>query len=321
MPAQRTTRLAPTPSGALHVGNARTFLVNWALARHEGWRIVMRLEDLDLGRVRSGANEAALEDLRWIGIDWDGAPEIQSIDLEPYRERLRTLARGGALVFPCDRSRSEIRTAASAPHAEDGETRFPPELRPPGPWPTTIDSWERNHRMRIDPAPEVVTDEFLGRFVFNPGLEIGDMVVWTKLGVPAYQLAVVVDDARQGVTDVVRGDDLLASAARQQVVARALGLESPRWWHVPLVYDAESKRLAKRHGSHSLAAIRAAGIPASQVIAWCAASLGLLQSDADPARGLSAREFLGLADPVALRDAMRRVADESTVLGPGQLGA
>ena len=188
-----TTRLAPTPSGALHVGNARTFLVNWALARNLGWRIVLRLEDLDLGRVKAGAHEAALEDMRWIGVDWDGEPEIQSRDLAPYRAALEQLAADGR-VFRCDRSRAEIRSAASAPHAEDGETRYPPELRPPGPWPRAIaasgaGAWEANHRLRVDPAPERVHDEFLGDFTFDPGLECGDMVVWTKLGVPAYQLA------------------------------------------------------------------------------------------------------------------------------------
>ena len=314
MAEKRTTRLAPTPSGALHVGNARTFLVNWALARHLGWRVVMRLEDLDLGRVKIGAHEAALADLAWIGVDWDGAPEVQSRDLAPYRDALSTLARAG-LVFRCDRSRADIRSAASAPHAEDGETRFPPELRPPPPWSDRIDAWDSNHRMRIDPCAEGsverVTDAFLGTHGFDPGSECGDMVVWTKLGVPAYQLAVVVDDARQGVTDVVRGDDLLASAARQQLIARALGIPHARWWHVPLVYGEDGKRLAKRHGSHSLAQLRAGGIAASRVIGWCAASLGL-----DGARmEMTPRAFLDCATPDALRAAMPRVRADPTVFG------
>ena len=311
-----TTRLGPTPSGALHVGNARTFLVNWALARNLGWRIVLRLEDLDLGRVKAGAHEAALEDMRWIGVEWDGEPEIQSRDLAPYRAALERLAADGR-VFRCDRSRAEIRSAASAPHAEDGETRYPPELRPPGPWPRTIAAsgeraWEANHRLRVDPAPERVHDELLGDFTFDPGLEAGDMVVWTKLGVPAYQLAVVVDDARHGVTDVVRGDDLLASAARQQLIARALGLAHARWWHVPLVYGDDGKRLAKRHGSHSLAAMRDAGVAPERVIGWCARSLEL-----GTERALSARDFLARATPDALRPAVARVRAQPTVYREG----
>ncbi|MFM1805273.1 MAG: putative glutamyl-Q-tRNA(Asp) synthetase [Planctomycetota bacterium] len=308
MPATRVTRLAPTPSGALHVGNARTFLVNWALARHAGWRIVLRLEDLDLGRVKEGAHGTAIADLAWLGVDWDGEPEIQSHDLEPYRAALSTLAAKG-LVFRCDRSRSEIRNAASAPHAEDGETRYPPELRPPLPWPRAIGSWEANHRMCVDAGVERVHDGFLGDFAFDPGMEAGDLVVWTKLGVPAYQLAVVVDDARQGVTDVVRGDDLLASAARQQLIARALGLPHARWWHVPLVYGDDGKRLAKRIGTHSLASLRDAGIDAGAVRAWSARSLGL----GDGARDLGIADFLALATPEALHAAMRRVREQPTV--------
>ena len=307
-PRQRVTRLAPTPSGALHIGNARTFLATWALARHEGWKIVLRVEDLDLGRVKPGAREACLADLRWLGLDWDGRgsdgqPLVQSADLAPYRAALESLAARG-LTFRCDASRSEIRNAASAPHAEDGETRYPPSLRPPEPQRRSIDDgsgdWLANHRLRVDPAAEIVSDELLGTHTFDPGLEAGDLVVWTKLGVPAYQLAVVIDDARQGVTDVVRGDDLLASAARQQVIARHLGLSHARWWHLPLVYGADGKRLAKRHGSHSLASLRESGVEAERVIGWCAWSLGFLPKRAP----LSARDLVALA----ATDSMRKQA-------------
>jgi len=300
----RTTRLAPTPSGSLHVGNARTFLLNWALARAEGWRIVLRLEDLDIGRVKDGALEASIADLRALGLDWDGEPEVQSRDLSPYRTALATLAERGEL-FRCDRSRSEIRNAASAPHSDDGETRYPPELRPAQPWPRTVDAWEANHRLRVDPAAEPVHDELVGALVgersFNPGLEAGDLVVWTKLGVPAYQLAVVVDDARHGVTDVVRGDDLLASAARQQLLARALGLPHARWWHLPLVYGDDGKRLAKRHGSHSLRELFASGVSAERITGWCAWSIGLIER-CEP---ISREELTALTSPSRLRDAIR----------------
>ena len=296
----RTTRLAPTPSGSLHVGNARTFLLNWALARAEGWRVVLRLEDLDIGRVKDGALEASIADLRALGLDWDGEPEIQSRDLSPYQSALTALAARGEL-FRCDRSRSEIRSAASAPHSDDGETRYPPELRPPHPWPRAIDAWEANHRLRVDPAPEPVHDELVGQCAFDPGLEAGDLVVWTKQGVPAYQLAVVVDDARHGVTDVVRGDDLLASAARQQLLARALGLPHARWWHLPLVYGDDGKRLAKRHGSHSLRELFASGVQAERITGWCAWSIGLIER-CEP---ISREELIALTSPRRLRDAIR----------------
>lgn len=311
----RATRLAPTPSGALHVGNARTFLATWALARREGWRVVLRLEDLDAGRVKEGAHEASIADLRWLGLDWDGAPEVQSADLSPYRAAMARLAEAG-LVFPCTRSRSEIRTAASAPHMDDGETRYPPELRLPEPWPRAFDaSREANWRLRIDPAAEAVHDELLGLRAFDPGLEVGDMVLWTKFGAPAYQLAVVVDDARHGVTDVVRGDDLLASAARQQVVARALGLPHARWWHLPLVHGDDGKRLAKRHGAHSLAALRDEGVRAERVIGWSAASLGLVEAPAP----LSAQAFVDLATPAALHAAVTRQGTAPSAFGAADL--
>ncbi|MBI1303045.1 MAG: tRNA glutamyl-Q(34) synthetase GluQRS [Phycisphaera sp.] len=310
----RVTRLAPTPSGALHVGNARTFLATWALARHEAWRVVLRLEDLDLGRVREGAHEACVADLRWLGLDWDGDPLVQSTELAPYRAALERLALQG-LIFRCDRSRAEIRSAASAPHADDGETRYPPELRPHEPWPRSVEKWDANHRLRVDRAVEAVVDELLGQHAFDPGLEAGDLVVWTKLGVPAYQLAVVVDDARQGVTDVVRGDDLLSSAARQQLIARHLGLTHARWWHLPLVYGDDRKRLAKRNGAHGLAALRDEGVAAERIVGWCAWSLGLLPEP----RPLGARDLVARSSPEALRDAALRTAREPTVFDANDL--
>lgn len=300
------------------MGNARTFLATWALARHEGWTVVLRLEDLDLGRVKEGAHDAAVTDLRWLCLDWDGEPLAQSADLAPYREALASLASRG-LTFRCDRSRGEIRNAASAPHLDDGETRYPPELRPAEPWPRTLDDaagdWRANHRLRVDDATEEVHDELFGSCRFNPGLEAGDLVVWTKLGVPAYQLAVVVDDARQCVTDVVRGDDLLASAARQQIIAAHLGVQHARWWHLPLVYGLDGKRLAKRHGSHSLASLREAGIAPERLVGWCAWSLGLTTSRA----ALSARELVALASPEALRRSTLALRANPTVFTDADL--
>ena len=310
----RATRLAPTPSGALHVGNARTFLLNWALARHEGWRITLRLEDLDIGRVKDGAHATAIADLADLGLDWDGDVEVQSRDLSPYRAMLERLAKSGEL-FRCDRSRSEIRSAASAPHLEDGETRYPPELRPPEPWPRAIQAWEANHRLRVDPREERVFDELLGERTFNPGLEAGDLVVWTKLGVPAYQLAVVVDDARHGITDVVRGDDLLASAARQQLLARLLELPHARWWHLPLVYGDDGKRLAKRHGAHSLRALFERGVKRERIAGWAAWSMGLVPERAP----LSLDALVAATSPDALRATISARNAQSCVFGDADL--
>jgi glutamyl-tRNA synthetase len=253
--------------------------VNWALARRLGWTLHLRIEDLDTARV-SAAAASTREDLRWLGVDWDGEPVAQSARLSHYERAMRVLADAG-LVYESPHSRSEIREAAaalSAPHAptapgsaDGAATPFPRALRPPpGPRWSFRDPGV-NHRFRVDAGAVAVHDELLGDRVFEPAEAEGDFIVWTKGGVPAYQLAVAVDDALQGVTDVVRGADLLPSAALQTLVHRALGGEPPRWWHVPLVVDAEGRRLAKRRGDLALASLRAAGVPAARVVgvvAW-----------------------------------------------------
>jgi glutamyl-tRNA synthetase len=286
----RTTRLAPSPTGTLHLGNARTFLVNWAIARSRGWRIVLRIEDLDLTRVRAGAAEQAIDLLRWLGIDWDEGPRWQSRDLDPYRAAMRTLATQ-RMVFACERSRKDIERAASAPNLGDGETRYPPELRPVNDHPT---AWrfareDVNYRFVMPDEKIEIDDRFGGRSRHDPFHECGDFIVWTKLGVPAYQLAVVVDDARQGVTDVVRGDDLLPSAARQTLLYRALGLAAPDWWHLPLVVGEDGRRLAKRHGDTHLEQYRGAGVPAERIIGLLAALCGVV--DRDRPAPMTADEF------------------------------
>ncbi|CAK9050232.1 Glutamyl-Q tRNA(Asp) synthetase (Glu-Q-RSs), partial [Durusdinium trenchii] len=202
------TRLAPSPTGALHLGNARTFVVNWILARQQGWGIVMRIEDLDGPRVKPGSVEQTLETMAWLGLDWDQGPIIQSHDLEPHVGAMRTLA-SSALAYPCDLTRSEIAEAASAPHAGDGA---PASIARPRPLaPAGFTDRETNWRFATPEGAIEINDAFLGATTTNPAVEAGDFVVWTKRGMPAYQLAVVVDDARQSVTRVVRGDDLLDS--------------------------------------------------------------------------------------------------------------
>lgn len=266
------TRLAPSPTGSLHLGNARTFLANWALARRGGWKILLRVEDLDGPRVKPEA-VAGLEDtLRWLGLDWDEGPLVQSQDLAPYRAAMKLLAESGA-AFPCALTRGEIERAASAPQEGAHDVRYPASLRPAS-WERRFAEGETNWRFLAPDIPVAFTDDFYGEQACSVADIVGDFVVWTKRSLPAYQLAVVVDDARQGVTRVVRGDDLLDSAARQLLIYRALGLgPEPRYCHLPLVKGPDGKRLAKRHGESRLDEYRKAGVPAQAVVGliafWC----------------------------------------------------
>lgn len=270
----RATRLAPSPTGALHLGNARTFLVTWALARNQGWRIVLRVEDLDGPRVKAGAAEAAVRTLAWLGMDWDEGPVYQSADLVPYVAAMQTLA-GQGLAYPSDLSRGDLESALSAPQEGSGEVPFPAGLRPPGATdPKPFEQGPRTWRFVTPEAPVPFVDAFAGPRVTRPCEEVGDFIVWTKADQPAYQLAVVVDDARQGVTDVVRGDDLIPSTGRQMLLRRALGLGAdPSYTHLPLVLGPDGRRLAKRHGDTRVESYRSAGVPAGRLIAlmarWC----------------------------------------------------
>ncbi len=292
----RRTRLAPSPTGALHLGNARTFLVTWALARREGWRITYRCEDLDGPRVKPEAVAAAAEDLEWLGIDWDEDAGRQSADPEPYLAAITRLSDDGS-IFRCDRSRREIEAAASAPHAGEHEVRFPEAFRPPPGDPAwRFDGPEHAHRLRVDPGPRIVRDEVAGRHRFDVSAEVGDFLVWTRQGVPAYQLAVVVDDARHGITDVIRGDDLLPSAARQAILHERLGQAEPRWWHLPLVVGPDGRRLAKRHGDSRVASYRESGVPPARIVGWVAWTCGLQPTR----RPMSAAEFRDRCDPAML---------------------
>lgn len=269
-PAQ-TTRLAPSPTGALHLGNARTFLVNWAMARQAGWRVVLRIEDLDTPRVKADAMAHAVADLGWLGLDWDAGPFTQAADLSPYWSAVRELAADGH-VCRCTCTRRDMEQAASAPHAGEAERRYPGTCRPR--------RWEGEApdgaalRLRVPDGVLHFDDTAAGPQAFDVQGTTGDFVIWTKAGVPAYQLAVVVDDARQGVTQIVRGDDLLPSTARQLWLYRMLQLTPlPTYTHLPLVVGPDGRRLAKRHGDSRLAWYRDQGVAAERVIAllarWC----------------------------------------------------
>ncbi|QOJ17433.1 MAG: tRNA glutamyl-Q(34) synthetase GluQRS [Phycisphaeraceae bacterium] len=309
-PELRITRLAPSPTGALHLGNARTFLITWAMARRNGWRVILRIEDLDGPRIKPDAAAGAIRDLAWLGLDWDGEVLVQSADLSPYRAALERLATGGH-TFSCDLSRTDIEQAGSAPHAGDHEQPYPRNLRPPhedsARW--RVDRLDTNYRFAVPDGPVTVHDEFAGDSVHHPSRQVGDFVIWTKRATPAYQLAVVVDDARQGVTDVIRGDDLLPSAARQQLLYEALGLPAPRWWHLPLVVGRDGRRLAKRHGDTRVAFYREQGVPPERIIAllarWSGVGGASVRREAPTCRDgvvdtMSALDFARAFDPARL---------------------
>ena len=269
-------RFAPSPTGELHLGSALALAAAWASARSRGGRFLWRVEDLDGPRVVPGAAAQQLADAAWLGFDWDGEPVRQSGRAEIYADALRRLARAGRL-FPCRVSRRELREIASAPHGATGLPPFPPSLRPEAPPPGWLDAGfppDAALRLRVDDAPVTFRDGVVGAVTEDVRATVGDVVLRRRDGVTAYQLAVVVDDLAQGVTEVVRGRDLLASTARQIVLARALGAEPPAYAHVPLVVAPDGEKLSKRDAALGLGALRAAGVAPEAVVAWIARALG-----------------------------------------------
>jgi glutamyl-tRNA synthetase len=271
------TRIAPSPTGALHLGNARTFLVNWLLARQGGWKIILRIEDLDGPRIKANADRQAIEDLRWLGIDWDEGPIYQSSRTPHYAAAVESLLATGQ-AYACVCSRKEVEAAASAPHAEDGSAVYPGTCRGRYTSPAqAADLTGRPAAIRFAVPERIVEfeDAFAGRQSFDVAQQLGDFVIAKSDGTAAYQLAVVVDDAASGVTQVVRGDDLLDSTPRQILLYNALGLADriPRYHHLPLVVGPDGRRLAKRHGDTRLSHYRELGIPPERVLGllgrWC----------------------------------------------------
>ncbi len=266
-------RFAPSPTGTLHVGNLRTALVAWLFARSQDARYLMRMEDLDTGRVRERFYEEQLHDLTALGLDWDGPVVRQSQRIALYEQALGAL-RAAGLVYECWCTRAEIREAASAPHGDLPEGAYPGTCRRL----STSQRAEREAagrppalRVRADAARVAFDDRLVGRF---EGV-VDDFVVRRNDGVFAYNLAVVVDDAEQGVGEVVRGADLLDSTPRQLWLGGRLGLPAPRHAHVALMFGPDGERLAKRHGAVTLADRAAAGQPAADVRDELAASLAL----------------------------------------------
>jgi len=280
-------RFAPTPSGQMHIGNARTALLAWLQARRAGGQFVLRMEDIDKPRSRPELARQLLEDLRWLGIDWDEGPDVggpcgsyvQSEREALYREALDQLQRSGWL-YPCYCSRAELTAIASAPHglAEEGP-RYPGTCRRL----TEAQAAEKAARGKVPSLrfampeePVAFVDGVAGVQTAEAGAG-GDFVVRRADGIIGYQLAVVVDDAAMAITDVLRGSDLLDSTPRQICLYRALSLPVPRFAHVPLLYGPDGQRLSKRHGSVTIAGMREAGATPERVVGYLAFLSGLLE--------------------------------------------
>lgn len=262
-------RIAPSPTGSLHLGHARTFWMAQARARAAGGTLVLRNEDLDRARCKPEFVQAVFEDLRWFGFQWQEGPDVggpfgpysQSERLALYEAAFEKLRAVGA-VYPCTCSRQDVRRALQAPHAGEEEPLYPGTCRPkPGNAPVPGEHRAKaNWRFQVRDGESITfNDGHFGLQDFKAGRDFGDFVVWRHDGIPAYQLAVVVDDAAMRITEVVRGADLLLSTARQLLLYRALGLAAPEFYHCPLMLDDGGNRLAKRHDALSLRALRSRG--------------------------------------------------------------
>lgn len=283
-------RYAPSPTGALHLGALRTALLAWLLARSVGGDFILRVEDLDTPRVRPGAARRMLDDLRWLGLDWNEGPDIGG-PYGPYTQSARASIYLGALarlreqglLYPCYCTRAELHappaSVASAPHADDLPPRYPGTCR-------ALSDRERRTReaagrrpalrFRVPDTPISFVDRLLGMQTERVDETVGDFIVRRSDGLIAYNLAVVVDDALMGVTQVARGADLLPVTAAQYALALALGYTPPREYaHLPLATDATGARLAKRDASAGVALLQARGFTAPQVVGALAASVGL----------------------------------------------
>ena len=287
-------RFAPSPTGPLHLGNLRTALVAWLMARRGGGEFIVRMEDLD--RVTSSPQHEAdqLDSLRSIGLDWDGEVVRQSQRFGLYRQAIDRLQADG-LVYECYCTRREIRQATRAPQGTDTEGVYPGTCRSLSERDRqTLRAGDRRAALRLmsDGGVESFDDRFSG----PQSGRVGDLVLQRNDGVPAYNLAVVVDDAAQGVTEVVRGDDLVASTPGQIMLHRLLDLPIPQYGHIPLVLAPDATRLAKRHGAVTLADLAERGISPGEVCARLAASLGIGSGE----RSVTARQLLEVFDPALM---------------------
>ena len=268
-------RLAPSPTGLLHLGHARTFWIAAQRATEHGGTLILRNEDLDPQRSNAEFVRAMIEDLQWLGIRWKEGPDCggpyapysQSQRREHYLKAWRQL-RDGGFIYPCTCSRKDLAQAASAPNDNDDEPIYPGRCRSRTDATKFAEPGGVNWRFRV-PDGEAVgfTDLHLSRQSFVAGRDFGDFVVWRRDDVPAYQLAVTADDAAMRISEVVRGADLLKSTARQLLLYRAFGWTPPAFYHCELVLDDSGARLAKRHDALSIRHLRESGCTADEVIA------------------------------------------------------
>jgi glutamyl-tRNA synthetase len=280
-------RYAPSPTGLIHAGNARTALAAWLSVRSQSGTFVWRLEDLDGPRVIPGMAEAAMEDLAWLGLDWDEGPYVQSERSAFYEEALARLAAAGRL-FPCRRSRKDLQSIASAPHGPQAGAPYPVAFRP-----ERLDPDWFGHlsdaaiRFQVHDRPVEWIDRIYGHQTERVDQTVGDFVLKRRDGLYAYQLAVVVDDLLMGINEVVRGADLLDSTARQIQLIEALGRTPPAYAHVPLVVNAQGEKLSKRDAGLTLRSLREAGVRPEALAGYLGWSLGILdRSEPCPAAEL-----------------------------------
>jgi glutamyl-tRNA synthetase len=283
------SRLAPSPTGVLHLGNARTFLWAWLSARAQGGRVIMRIEDLET-RARPGVVEKILDDLAWLGLDWDEGPQpganletpeskkfIQSQRRGYYKDIHAELLETNA-IYPCICTRADIAASQSAPHEGDAELHYTGHCR--GRFANAADAEKITGRVpawRLKVRPGAVTfdDLLYGPQSIDVYSTVGDFVVAKTPDNPAYQLAVVADDIVMGVNEIVRGDDLIPSTARQILIYRQLGVPLPNYGHVPLIVGPDGKRLAKRHGDARIASFREKGVRPEHIVGVLARWSGL----------------------------------------------
>ncbi len=294
------TRLAPSPTGVLHLGNARTFLLTWLHARSTGASIVLRVDDLDGPRIKAGAEQSAIEDLRFLGLDWDDDEPVlrQSERVAVYAAALDDLLARG-LAYACVCTRREVQEAASAPHAGSEGPVYPGTCD--GRFTGLADAAEQSGRtpalrFRVPERDVTFEDVVYGPRAHRVDRETGDFPIRRADATAAYQLATVLDDHESGVDLVIRGSDLLPSTARQILLQEALGLPRPTYLHLPLVVGPDGRRLAKRHGDTSLATLRRQGWDEPALVGWLAATAGL----AKPGERVTARALIERYDPAGI---------------------